>query len=126
LRWLAAGAAVVILAAGLGVRAGAGGAFAKYAGVSLYAALVYALVVVVAPRLRASVVAAVALAFCWAVELAQLTPWPARLSARSTAARLVLGSTFNPPDLVWYAVGVAAMLALHLLVSARRRPAPPP
>jgi hypothetical protein len=120
-RWLAAGSAVVILAAGLGVRAVAGGPFAKYAGVALYAALVYALAVVLAPRLRPGVVAALALAFCWAVELAQLTPWPARLSARSTAARLVLGSTFNPPDLLWYAVGVAAMLALHQALALRRR-----
>lgn len=115
-RILAGAAAVVVLAAGLSVRAFAGGAFAKYAGVALYAALVYALVVVVAPGRRPVVVAALALGFCWAVELAQLTPWPAALSARSVVARLVLGSTFNPPDLMWYAVGVAAMLALHRAV----------
>lgn len=41
------------------------------------------------------------------MEFAQLTDVPARLSADSTAARLVLGSTFNAPDLFWYAVGAA-------------------
>jgi Protein of unknown function (DUF2809) len=61
----------------------------------------------------------VALAFCWAVELAQLTPVPARLSERSVLARLALGSTFNTPDLFWYAVGVALAAVPHLFVRRR-------
>jgi len=107
---------IVILIVGLSVRSGTGGAFAKIAGDALYAALVYAVVVFVAPRLAAIVAGAVALAFCWAVEFAQLTPVPAALSAHIRLARLVLGSTFNPPDLLWYAVGITPVLGLHWLL----------
>ncbi|GFM98691.1 hypothetical protein Sfulv_35020 [Streptomyces fulvorobeus] len=57
--------------------------------------------------------AGIALAFSWAVEFTQLTDVPAELAARSTAARLVLGSTFNAPDLFWYGVGAAAAGCAH-------------
>jgi hypothetical protein len=109
-------AAGLILIAGLTVRAVTTGALAKYAGVALYAALVYALVVVLVPSLRPLWTAVVAVGFCWLVELAQLTPYPAELSARSALARLVLGSTFHPPDLFWYAVGVAVVAGIDALV----------
>src|SRR5688500_5832749 len=108
-RVAALAAAVLILAAGLGVRAVTTGAFAKYAGVALYAALAYTIVVLLVPRWRPLWTALVAVGFCWLVEFAQLTPYPADLSARSGLARLVLGSAFHPPDLFWYAVGVAAV-----------------
>ncbi len=114
-------ALAVILVAGLAVRSQTGGAFAKYAGVALYGALAYAVVVCLVPRAAPVVAGAVALAWCWAVELAQLTPVPAALSARSTLARLVLGSTFNVPDLAWYAVGIAPMLGLHWVHRRRTR-----
>jgi hypothetical protein len=119
-------AAGLILAAGLTVRAVTTGAFAKYAGVALYAALVYALIVVLAPRLRPLWTAVVAVGFCWLVEAAQLTPYPAELSARSGLARLVLGSTFHPPDLFWYAVGVAVVAGIDAAVrrAAARGPGP--
>ncbi|MBB5867988.1 hypothetical protein F4553_001367 [Allocatelliglobosispora scoriae] len=107
-------AAVVVLLLGLAVRALTAGAFAKYAGVALYAALIYALVVCLAPRIRPLAAAPIALAICWLAEFAQLSPYPAELSARSTLARLVLGSTFNPPDLAWYAVGIITVAGLHL------------
>jgi hypothetical protein len=113
-------AAAVILLAGLAVRSQTGGALAKYAGVALYGALVYALVVCLWPRAQPGLAGAVALVLCWAIELAQLTPGPAALSARSTLARLVLGSTFNPPDLAWYAVGIAVPLGVHALARRAR------
>jgi hypothetical protein len=111
--------AAAILLTGLAVRAWTGGAFAKYTGVALYAALGYALVAAVAPRLAPLRVAAIALALCWAIELAQLSPVPAALSARSTLARLALGSTFNPPDLAWYAVGVGVAWTIHAAIRMR-------
>ena len=114
IRLPALASAVVVLAAGLAVRAFTDGAFAKYAGVALYAALIYTLVVGVAPRIRPLVAAGIALAFCWAVEFAQLSTVPAALSERSIVARLVLGSTFNTPDLLWYAIGIAAVGAAHV------------
>lgn len=114
--------AVPVLAAGLVVRDVTTGAVGKYGGVALYAVLIHVLVVVVAPRLRPPAVAGVALGICVLVELAQLTPLPAALSERSVVARLVLGSTFNAPDLLWYAVGVAVALAVDRLVRGRTVP----
>ncbi len=110
-RLLAAAAAVVTVGAGLGLRAVATGDVAKYGGDALYTLLILTLVVLVAPRMAPARAAGTALAVSWAVELLQLTGLPADLSARSTAARLVLGSTFNAPDLFWYAVGATAGLA---------------
>jgi len=125
-RVVAAVAAVVILAAGLMVRQVTTGAFAKYAGVPLYAALVYALVVLLVPRWRPLWTALAAVAFCWLVEFAQLSPYPAELSERSVLARLVLGSTFNAPDLFWYVAGVAFVAIPDALLrrAAVRGPGP--
>ena len=119
-------AAVVILAAGLTVRQVTTGAFAKYAGVALYAALVYALAVLLVPRWRPLWTALAAVAFCWLVEFAQLTPYPAEMSDRSGLARLALGSTFNAPDLFWYVVGVAGVAGTDALLrrAAVRGPGP--
>lgn len=107
-RGVAAGAAVLTVAAGLGVRTVADGAVAKYAGDALYTVLVCALVALGAPRARPIAVAGAGLGISWAVEFFQLTGVPAGLSEHSAVARLVLGSTFNAPDLFWYAVGAAA------------------
>ncbi|MEU9519526.1 DUF2809 domain-containing protein [Streptomyces sp. NPDC048224] len=107
-RLAAAGAAAVIAGAGLALRAVAAGEVAKYGGDALYTLLLFALVRVAAPRTTPAKTAAVALAVSWAVEFLQLTDLPAHLARQSTAARLVLGSTFNAPDLFWYAVGAAA------------------
>ena len=107
-------AAITVLALGLGIRAVGGGPFAKYAGVALYAAWIYVLIVLITPRRSVPVTAALALGVCWIVEFAQLTSLPASLSARSVVLRLVLGTTFNPPDLAWYAVGVALAATGHI------------
>ncbi|MFE4061306.1 DUF2809 domain-containing protein [Streptomyces sp. NPDC059096] len=129
-RLVACGAAVLTVAAGLGLRSTGSGDLAKYGGDALYTVLVYVLVVLAVPRVRPRTAAAVALAFSVAVELFQFTGVPAELAARSTVARLVLGSTFNVPDLLWYAVGAAAAWGVHagcaraLRRSVRDRPLP--
>lgn len=97
-RWWAFGAAGVTVVAGLGVRSWTGGYFAKYTGDALYTVLACAVVVMVAPRLRPAVAAGIALGFSWAVELWQIAGIP-------TALQPLFGSTFNAPDLFWYAVG---------------------
>lgn len=106
-------AAALVLAAGLAVHTTTFGAVVQVAGGALYAALLYALVLVTAPRTRLVTAAAVSLALCWLVELAQLTPYPEELSTRSTLARLVLGTTFSAPDLLFYALGTAGASAVH-------------
>ncbi|WP_030234774.1 DUF2809 domain-containing protein [Streptomyces sp. NRRL S-350] len=120
----AASAAVVTVAAGLGVRAVSGGDVAKYAGDALYTVLLYALVVLAAPRVRPARAAVPAAALSWAVELFQLTRLPDAWGRRSALARLVLGSTFDPPDLGWYLVGAGCAVLLHRVVRTVR-PAPP-
>ncbi|MCM2424387.1 ribosomal maturation YjgA family protein [Streptomyces sp. RKAG337] len=126
-RLLAAGAAVLTVAVALGIRAGAtgatgasgvSGAVGKYAGDALYTVLLHALVVLAVPRVRPLVAAAVALGVSWAVEFSQLSTVPGELSARSTLARLVLGSTFNAPDLFWYAVGAVSGWFVHAMLNA--------
>jgi hypothetical protein len=115
-----AAAAALTVVAGLSVRSLLGGDLAKYAGDALYALLIFWLVLVLAPRTRGWVAAAVALGFSVAVELFQLTGVPAELGAHSALARLVLGTTFNAPDLPFYAVGAALGWALHRTARAAR------
>ncbi|MFD5624347.1 DUF2809 domain-containing protein [Streptomyces yangpuensis] len=122
IRLVAAAAAVLTVGAGLGLRALAAGSVAEYGGDALYTVLLVALVVMVVPRWTPLRAAGTALAASWAVELFQLSPLPAELSRHSVAARLVLGSTFNAPDLFWYVVGAAGGWLLHTAMVARRRP----
>jgi Protein of unknown function (DUF2809) len=112
-------ALAVTVAAGLGVRHVTGGAFGKYAGDALYATAVYWCVVLVKPTMRLAAIVAVGI--CWAIELFQLTPIPARLSSHSTLSRLVLGSTFGGWDLVAYPVGVIVAVAVHALLRGLSR-----
>lgn len=115
-RTAAAGAAVLTVGAALLLRSVTAGSLAKYGGDALYTVLLLALVVVVAPRVTPVRACVWALSASWAVEFLQLSTVPAELSRRSTVARLVLGSTFNAPDLFWYAVGAAAGWLVHSAV----------
>ncbi|MFH9552214.1 DUF2809 domain-containing protein [Streptomyces sp. NPDC051445] len=122
-RLAAAGAAILTVGAGLGLRSAAAGSVAKYGGDALYTLLLFTLVVLVAPRVTPLTAAAGTLTASWAVELLQLSEVPAELAQRSTVARFVLGSTFNAPDLFWYVVGAASGWVIHTAMrsfSARR------
>ncbi|MFB7115329.1 DUF2809 domain-containing protein [Streptomyces sp. NPDC056190] len=119
IRLAAAAAAVLTVAAGLGLRAVTAGSAGKYGGDALYTVLLVTLVVLVAPRVAPLTAAASALAVSWGIEFLQLSEVSAELSRRSAVARLVLGSTFNPPDLLWYAVGAAA--GWLVLTAVRRK-----
>ncbi|NUT11970.1 MAG: DUF2809 domain-containing protein [Nonomuraea sp.] len=110
-------AALLTIAAGLAVRLLWDGPVPKYAGDALYTVLIYTLVVLALPRVRPWVAAAVAAGLSWAIEFAQLGEIPPLL-------RPLLGSTFNAPDLFWYAVGAAAACAVHSLWAVRRPTAP--
>ncbi|MEU6076327.1 DUF2809 domain-containing protein [Micromonospora sp. NPDC047074] len=123
IRILLLAAAALFLAVALVVRALADGGLEQHSGTALYAAMVWAGTLFLWPRLSPPVAGAGAIAFCWAVEAAQLTGIPAALSARSLLARLVLGVQFDPVDLAWYPVGVLPLVAAHriALVRARRR-----
>ena len=120
-------AAVAVIAAGLAIRALGSVAgldvIAKPAGDALYAVLIVVLIALVRPTTRTWVVAAVAWAVCAAIELAQLTGLPARLTEAWWPARLVLGTTFHAPDLVWYALGVVLAAGADAWIG-RRSPSP--
>ncbi|MER7332915.1 MULTISPECIES: DUF2809 domain-containing protein [unclassified Micromonospora] len=117
-RLLGLAAAAGFLAVALVIRATAGGGIEQHSGTALYASMVWAGVLFLRPRTAPLSAGAVAIAFCWAVEVSQLTGIPAALSARSLLARLVLGVQFDPVDLAWYPVGVLPLVALHQI--ARR------
>ncbi len=119
-RWVAVVLAVAALAVALTIRALAGGALEQHSGTALYASMVYAGVLFLAPRAHPALTAALAVAFCWLVELSQLTGIPAELSQRSLVARLALGVQFDPVDLIWYPVGVLPLAVAHWAVAARR------
>jgi hypothetical protein len=78
-------------------------------GDALWAAMVTWIVLAIAPRTKLLICAALALAFCFAIELSQLHHSPG-LDAlrRTTAGHLVLGSGFDPRDLAAYSAGVFA------------------
>ncbi|MEV6595831.1 DUF2809 domain-containing protein [Actinoplanes sp. NPDC051346] len=103
------------------------GALAQHSGTALYAATIYAGVLLVLPAARATTVAALAIGFCWVVELSQLTGVPAELSEHNLLARLVLGVQFDVVDLAWYAIGVLPLAVIHrILARTGRPPAPRP
>ncbi|MFJ4434803.1 DUF2809 domain-containing protein [Streptomyces sp. NPDC088923] len=125
-RLLAALAALVTIGLALCVRAlWPATDFAKYTGDALYTVLLACLCLLLAPALAARRAAAVALALSWAVELVQLWPDVALLSARHALARYVLGSTFNAPDLFWYAAGAALAATVLAPLTAVTTPGKP-
>jgi len=114
-RLLALAAVGAALALAFAIRAVDDGALRQYSGTALYASMIYAGVFLIRPRTTPLVAGAAAIAWCWAVELAQLTGVPAELSARSLLARYVFGVKFDPVDLAWYPAGVVPLVLAHLL-----------
>lgn len=126
---------MVVLAAGFvglafGVRLAMDGALESAGrlqqdtGTTLYAAVAYVAVVFVRPRINPYLAGAAALAFCWLIEAAQLTPVPAALSAHSLALRLLVGAHFDWLDVAWYPAGIVPLVIADRLSNLRhtRRP----
>jgi hypothetical protein len=105
----------VTVAAGLGSRHVLAGHPAKLAGDALYTVLVYLLVLLVRPEARPRRAFAIALGVSFAVEFAQLTPYPAWLSSQHVLLRLVFGTTFGWEDLAGYVIGASTAAAVHRL-----------
>jgi len=100
---------ITVIVAGLGVLALIGGEPADVFRDALYTTVWYLLVLLAAPRARPAGVVGVALGLSFAVEFFQLTGFP----KAHPWARILLGSTFNAPDLLWYTLGAAACLLIH-------------
>jgi Protein of unknown function (DUF2809) len=127
IRLVALAAAAGFVATAIGIRyLGTGrlysnGPLEQDSGTALYAAAVYAGVLFLVPRIRPVLAGAIALTWCWLVELAQLTSIPASLSARNVLLRLLLGTSFDWTDMLWYPIGIAPVLLAHLLIQRTQR-----
>ena len=118
-----AAASAATVALGLAVHFRGEGAAADPAADALYAVLIYLLVAFIRPRGHSVVIGAVALSFCVAIELFQLTGIPLALNDITPLARLVFGTTFVAADLLSYATGVVVIASIDHLVrrQVRRR-----
>jgi hypothetical protein len=119
---LAAGTIVVGLAVHRG-GAALGPAPRDVLGDMLWAAMIVWWTCVLAPAARSGTRGGMALAICLAVELSQRVHAPALDAVRATTlGHLVLGSDWDPRDLVAYAAGVVvAVLVDRAFGPARRR-----
>jgi hypothetical protein len=109
------------IATGLAARAWLSGLAAKLAGDALYTVLLYVVVLLVSPATRPLRASAIALGLSVAVELFQLTPYPAWLSSKHMLLRLVFGTTFGFVDIAGYVVGASGAFAMHSLARSRSR-----
>jgi hypothetical protein len=96
---------------------------AKYGGDALWALVVFLCFGIVFPRSSMVRIALAAVCFAWGVEFLQLYHVPWIDGIRSTGlGRLVLGSTFNGPDLVAYVIGIGlGVLAEWVLLNEKRK-----
>jgi hypothetical protein len=119
----ALGAVVVVIAAGLVVARGLpSSVFTDIAGDALYAVAAYTGLVLLLPRAPRASLALAAAGWCVAVELLQLTGLPMALAERMPPAALVLGTGFDPRDLVVYVLAVLTAVSVDRAVSARLLP----
>jgi hypothetical protein len=116
IRSAAVGIAAGVVVLGLAVHFTLSGPVADFVADALYAVLMYTVVIFVLPRIRPIMAAGIAYALCVVIELAQVTDGPAALAAAFPPARLILGTTFAPVDLVAYAVGAAVALVVDMVM----------
>ena len=107
------------------IRAAVDGPVEQYSGAALSAAIVYTIVIFIRPLVSPLHAGSAAIAYCWFIEFAQLTPVPATLSQHSWLARQLFGAQFDLIDVAWYPVGVIPLVAAHWLLRARIRHADP-
>lgn len=123
-RFRYAGAVVLVLGLGLLWRSKLlplPGAISKYGGDALWALMVFFGMGFVRPRCSTVRIGLLALGFAWSIEFLQLyhAPWMDGLRA-TIPGRLILGSTFNAPDLLAYAAGIAAGLWVERICFGNR------
>ncbi|RUA26912.1 MAG: DUF2809 domain-containing protein [Actinobacteria bacterium] len=117
-RRVTAGVALgAVIAAGLGVHFLLPDmAATDIAGDALYAAAVYAFIILLIPRRHPLLVGAIALAWCVGIELFQLTGVPLAAGAAFPPAMLVLGTVFDPRDLLVYGATIVIVTATDAVI----------
>lgn len=123
-RLLYCGLTLAVIAIGLASRrfpALLPAALGKYPGDALWTMMVFFGLAVVLPRIGIARLALSALLISYAVEFSQLyqAPWINAVRAHPIG-HLVLGSTFNWPDLAAYTVGALMALLLESLLARYR------
>jgi len=106
-------AAPFVLVVGLAARFGLSGELADFLGVALWTVMVYVVIVFVHPKIAPLQAGLLAAAIGIAVELAQLTPYPAALAERISIFHLIFGSSYDPGDLPAYPAGAALAALVH-------------
>lgn len=117
IRLLAVVGVLACLALGLGLQLLDRSPVIDLLGSVLYVMLVGLVILLVRPSLPGLVIAAIALGITTVVELLQLTPIPAVIVESFPPARLVLGSSFDPLDLVAYVAGALLLIPLVRVIS---------
>ena len=116
-RITAAVALGAVIAAGLGVHfLLPDTAATDIAGDALYAAAVYAFIILLIPRRHPLLVGAIALAWCVGIELFQLPGVPLAAGAAFPPAMLVLGTVFDPRDLLVYGATIVIVTATDAVI----------
>jgi hypothetical protein len=118
--------AAVSLALGLGLQLVERTPVVDVLGSVVYVVFIACLLRAVWPRLGAAGSAATAFAFAAVIELVQLTPLPQLVVDVFPPSRLLLGSSFDPIDVLAYAGGAAiAFLVQFALIGVARVAASP-
>lgn len=117
IRLLAVVGVLACLALGLGLQLLDRSPVIDLLGSVLYVMLVGLVILLVRPSLPRLVIAAIALGIATVVELLQLTPVSAAVVEAVPSARLVLGSSFDPLDLVAYVAGALLLIPLVRVIS---------
>lgn len=120
-RLLLATAAIPVVALGLALHYLASGPAGDLATDALYAVLVYLVLGILIIRARPMLLGLGAFALCAAIEFSQLSGIPATLSESVPPLRLLLGTTFAPLDLLAYAMGVAVVMVVDVLLQRAAR-----
>ena len=113
---------LVIIALGLGLRGfgfglGLPRLIVKYGGSALWAAMVFFLVAIAAPRLKQRYVAILAATIAVGVELFRLVHTPALDAFRLTlTGALLLGRVFSPWNMLAYGFGIVLGMMIDRLV----------
>ncbi|GAA2287694.1 hypothetical protein GCM10010402_52030 [Actinomadura luteofluorescens] len=121
IRLLMVVSAACFAGAAYAIRAVMDGPIEQYSGAALSGAIVYTIVIFIRPSISPLLAGGVAIAYCWFIEFAQLTPLPAALSQRSWLAGQLVGAQFDLIDVAWYPLGVVPLAAAHLFLRARTR-----
>ncbi|MFD0854839.1 DUF2809 domain-containing protein [Actinomadura adrarensis] len=120
-RLLMVSSAAGFAGAAYSIRAVLDGPVEQYSGAALSGAIVYTIAIFIWPPVSPAVAGGAAIAYCWFIEFAQLTPVPGAISQRSWFARQLLGAQFDSVDVAWYPVGVIPLVAAHWILRARMR-----